>query len=223
MGPRRVNTSIKGRARPADRGWPAVPISRPQPDGKGVVQVRGRHRSAVRVARRKGALSAILWVRLGTEVGSCVFPAEGQTLHVHGSKLVASLIGTLRLDPLELIGLRMAVAEASCTRLGAGQAESGSTRILFDETGGGSEGSIPASLRGETGSFAARAGTEDEVCLTSRIFQLRLALGQGVFPFPGSAAIVGASTGTAATPAPQSRDPPASAIPRKARLPEGPN
>ena len=90
-----------------------------------------------------------------------MFPAEGQALYMHGSKLVASLIGTLQLDALEFIGLRMAMAKTSCARLGAGQAESGRTRILFDEACGGSEGSIPAPLRGEASSFAARAGTED--------------------------------------------------------------
>lgn len=90
-----------------------------------------------------------------------MFPAEGQALHVHGSKLVASLIGTLQLDSLEFVGLRMAKAKACRARLGTGQAEAGRTRILFDETCRGWEGSIPAPLRGEASGFAARAGTED--------------------------------------------------------------
>ena len=119
-----------------------------------------------------------------------MFTAKSQTLHMYGPELIASLVRALQLDPLKLVGLRVAVAESSCARLGAGQAESGRTRILFDEACGGSGGSIPAPLRGEASSFAARAGTEDQLCLTSRILWLRLALGQGVFPFPGGAAIV---------------------------------
>ena len=189
----------------------------------GVVWVWGRNRPAVRVAHGRRVLRALRWVRLGAAMSSRVFTAESQTLHVYSPELIASLVSTLQFYPLELVSFRVAVAESSCARLGAGQAESGGARVLFDGAGRCSEGSIPASLRGEPNRFAARAGAENEVGLTSRIFRFRLALRQEVFPFPGGAAIVEISPGAAAAPASQSREPPASAVPRKACLPEGPS
>ena len=57
-----------------------------------------------------GAPGATLRVGFGSKVSSGVFPAEGQPQHMHGPKLVASLVGALQFDPLDFIGLRVAMA-----------------------------------------------------------------------------------------------------------------
>ena len=109
MRPRRVNPPIRVRLRPADRGWLAVSFSCPGPNRLGVVRVRRRRSSATGSAhKRREAPSATLRVGFGPKVSSGVFPAEGQAVHAHGQ--VACLISALQLDPLEPIGLRMAMA-----------------------------------------------------------------------------------------------------------------
>ena len=167
--------------------------------------------------------TALLRVVLDAEVSSSVLTAESQTLRLNGPELIACLVRALQLDPLKFVGLRVAMAKSRGARLGSGQAESGSACVLLDETGGCRESSVPAPLRDETDRVAAGTGAENEVGLTSRIFRLGLALGQRVFPFPGGAAIVAVTSGAAAAPTPQSSKSPTSAVPRQARLPEGPS
>ena len=111
MKPRRVNPPIRVRLRPADRGWLAVSFSCPRSNRWGIVWVRWRRSSAACSAhKRREAPSATLRVGFGSKVSSGVFPAEGQPVHVHRPKLIACLVGALQFDPLEFIGLRVAMA-----------------------------------------------------------------------------------------------------------------
>ena len=61
------------------------------------------------------------------------------------------------------------------------------------------------------------------MCLASRVLWLRLGFGEGVLPFPRSAAIGRTSAGTTTAPAAQTGEPPPRAVPREACLSERPS